>query len=280
MRLFADNASYEGPIRAARWTLSVGLATWECGVGRRPVVLSVVVCLLAATAINVVVDAGGDAEAVLNLSAEEGVKMLPTQRNPVAGAPVTDAVSRALAEEAERDYDVDVIARHLRSYDAEENMPIRRLMGSVGSSVETGRVPCGPCAGAVWLMRRHRQLDRLVNRVPGVLNTTHTEPSIDLDALTTALIERDAHAAAWSDYEQHHLAPEEDNDYEAWRASGPQCSKAAEEIACASHSERTQLRLLAALSTERVPLRLGDFRRLDACGRAVMQDWMRLITVQ
>lgn len=208
--------------------------------------------------------------------------MLPTQGNPAAGAPVTEAMSRALAEEAERDYDVDVIARHLRSYDAEENMPIRRPMGSAASSVATGCgcVPFGPCVGAVWLMRRHRQLARLVKRVPGVLNTTHTEPRIDLDALTTALIERDAHAAAWSDYEQHHLPPEEDNDCEAWRACGPQCSKAAEEIACASHSERTQLRLLAALSTERVPLRLGDFRRLDVSGTAVMQDWMRLITVQ
>jgi hypothetical protein len=126
---------------------------------------------------------------------------------------------------------------------------------------------------ATWLLGRHPQLATLAERVPGVVNLDDDGPDIDLDALSDALVEHDAGTAAWTQYERRRPAPRDDSAYDAWVQAGPGTSPAATAVGQMSGSERTRLRLLAAFSSTRVPLRVADFGSLDDAGRRLLADW-------
>lgn len=130
-----------------------------------------------------------------------------------------------------------------------------------------------PYASALWLLGRHHQLARLVERVPGVVEVDDDGPGIDLRALAEAILAHDADIAAWDAYERMWPAPRDDDAYELWRQQGPSTTPAAQAISVMSSSEQTRLRLLATWSTTRVPLRVRDFRSLDSHGAALLGDW-------
>lgn len=128
-------------------------------------------------------------------------------------------------------------------------------------------------ASALWLLGRHVQLADLAARVPGVVQVDEDGPWLELDALGDAVLAHDADVAAWRDYERRRPAPDGEAAYERWQAAGPVGMPAAEAIGVMSGSERTRLRLLATFSTQRIPLRVGDFRSFDASGDALLGDW-------
>jgi hypothetical protein len=128
-------------------------------------------------------------------------------------------------------------------------------------------------ASALWLLGRHHQLARLVERVPGVVEVDEDGPGLDLAALAAAILANDADVAAWDAYEAVRPAPRDDNAYELWRSQGPNATPQARAVAVMSSTEQTRLRLLATWSTVRVPLRVGDFRQLDSHGAALLGDW-------
>jgi hypothetical protein len=128
-------------------------------------------------------------------------------------------------------------------------------------------------ASALWLLGRHHQLARLVERVPGVVEVDEDGPSLDLDALAVAILAHDADVTAWDSYEHQRPAPRDDRAYDLWRSQGPSTTPDAQAIAVMSSSEQTRLRLLATWSTVRVPIRVGDFRSFDPHGAALLGDW-------
>ena len=128
-------------------------------------------------------------------------------------------------------------------------------------------------ASALWLLGRHHQLALLAERVPGVVEVDEDGPGLDLDALAGAVLAHDADIAPWDAYEQLRPAPRDEDRYEVWRVQGPSTTPKAQAIAVMSSSEQARLRLLAAWSTIRVPIRVGDFRSFDSHGAALLGDW-------
>jgi hypothetical protein len=128
-------------------------------------------------------------------------------------------------------------------------------------------------ASALWLLGRHHQLARLVDRVPGVVEVDEAGPGLELNALAAAILAHDADVTAWNAYESVRPAPRDDRAYDTWRSQGPTATPQAQAIAVMSSTEQTRLRLLATWSTLRVPIRVGDFRQLDSHGAALLADW-------
>lgn len=133
-----------------------------------------------------------------------------------------------------------------------------------------------PWRAAAWLLGRQPQLARIAARVPGIVTRdSDGDLDVDLEALAEALAALDASRAAWADYADRHPAPEEDREYDAWEAAGPQTLPTARAIGVMSGGEVRMLRLLGVFSsTNRVPLNVGDTRGID--GR-VLADWCRAL---
>lgn len=142
----------------------------------------------------------------------------------------------------------------------------------------TGTEPPGgnPWRSATWLLGRHPQLAQLADRVGIVSRDSDGDLDVDLEALAEAFVALDANRAAWADYEYRSPAPEDDREYDAWQAAGPQAPPIVRSIGVMSGGEVRMLRLLAVLSpTTRVPLHVGDAQGLGD-GRLVA-DWCRAI---
>jgi hypothetical protein len=136
-------------------------------------------------------------------------------------------------------------------------------------------------ASATWLLGRHPQLAALTQRVDGVVSPGEDEPDgepyIDLDQLAQALNDLDATNDAWDAYRRRHHEPQDDAAWDRWHKAGPTTPPAARDIAVMSRTEQSRLRLLAALSYERIRFNVADLRGFDAHGQALITDWCRAL---
>lgn len=130
---------------------------------------------------------------------------------------------------------------------------------------------------AEWLLGRHPQLARLVDRVPGLVTHKPEGPDLDLDALAAAVNDLDEYRRAWTDYAYRHPAPRDEGALDAWEASGPTASPAANSIGVMSRTEVARLRLLATLAPERVRFSVIDLSGFDPAGDRLIADWCRVI---
>lgn len=135
-----------------------------------------------------------------------------------------------------------------------------------------------PYASACWLIGRHPQLARLLDRVPGVVDHDDVDQlGPDLGALAAAIKEFEAHAQAWQDYKHAQPEPAGTAARDRWRRNGPKATPAAAALRAMSRNERTRLRLVAAFDTDGTSLRIRDFRHLDAAGQALLADWCEAV---
>lgn len=134
-------------------------------------------------------------------------------------------------------------------------------------------------ASALWLLGRHPQLVRLVERVPGAVTTDRDGTWLELDVIADALEALDQNRATWHDYAKRHPEPSTDHAWEAWERNGPpHTHPAAPSIGVMSRTEVSRLRLLAffapveagALSRRLTVCDLGGF---DDAGRRLLHDW-------
>jgi hypothetical protein len=133
---------------------------------------------------------------------------------------------------------------------------------------------------AVWLVGRHTSLARLVNRVPGAVDT---DDDLDVDVLGDALRALDAYRRAWADYRDSTWEPREDAAWDRWEAAGPSADDfgppgAVAAVAVMSRTEVSRLRLLAILGTERVEFAAYDLDGFDADGLRLIRDWCQILT--
>lgn len=125
---------------------------------------------------------------------------------------------------------------------------------------------------ATWLLGRHPQLAQLAERVVGVVAVEAGELEVDLQALAEGLADLDATFGATTNARTHLSVAR--TDYEAWVDAGPQLgTPAARCMAPMSRSEVSRLRPLAAFSSTRVGLRVGDLGGFDDAGHALVVDW-------
>ena len=118
---------------------------------------------------------------------------------------------------------------------------------------------------AIWLIKRHPDLTRLLARIPGAVEidaagTPDAELAIELDLIGDALAEIDtARLVQDRGFQPNQLSP------------------AAAAIVVMSRSEQVRLRLLAAFGMVRVPFRTSELDSLDDSGRALLADWCAAI---
>jgi hypothetical protein len=136
---------------------------------------------------------------------------------------------------------------------------------------------------AVWLLGRHPRLGTLVSRVAGVVHEGDAdgEFGIDLDHLGEVFADAPRWGEAWDQYETHNPPPLDDAAYERWRQRGPRpddFSLGLSDLLVMSSGEVASLRVLATLSTIRIPFKVGDLASLDAHGQRLVADWCRVVT--
>jgi hypothetical protein len=133
---------------------------------------------------------------------------------------------------------------------------------------------------AVWLVARHPALSRLVDRLPGAVDT---DGDLDLDVLGDAVRALDAYHRAWADYRATTLEPNQDEAWEQWADAGPSLDdfgprEAVAALAVMSRTEASRLRLLASFGRERVEFCVSDIDGFDADGLRLIRDWCRVLT--
>lgn len=135
---------------------------------------------------------------------------------------------------------------------------------------------------AVWLLDRHPRLARLAARITGVVSVEDGDAYIDLDHLAEVVCATPGYEAAWREYERHHRAPDDDAEWEIWRARGPSADEYAGGLAdflVMSSGEAAAVGLLATLSGRPVPFHLAELSSLDAEGRQLLANWCRAVQV-
>ena len=133
----------------------------------------------------------------------------------------------------------------------------------------------------LWLMARHPRLAQLAARIAGVVAVEDDGPSVDLHHLTEVVAAEPRYAAAWREYERCHRPPKDDEEWERWRAAGPQPDefvRGLSDFLVMSSGEVVAVRLLAAFGGE-VRLRVCDLSSLDAEGARLLADWCRALQV-
>lgn len=131
----------------------------------------------------------------------------------------------------------------------------------------------------LWLMARHPRLSRLAARITGVVEVEDDGPIVDLHHLTEVVAAEPRYQAAWRAYEQSHRAPKGDDEWERWRADGPQPDEFAvglSDLLVMSSGELASIRLLAAFGGE-ASFRTDQLRSLDAEGSRLLADWCRAL---
>ncbi len=133
---------------------------------------------------------------------------------------------------------------------------------------------------AVWLVARHPPLARLVDRVPGMVDT---DGDLELDVLGDAVRALDAYHRAWAEYRATTWEPNQDEAWERWADAGPALDNfgprgAVAALGVMSRNEVSRLRLLATLGTERVEFAVCDLDGFDADGLRLIRDWCRILT--
>lgn len=131
--------------------------------------------------------------------------------------------------------------------------------------------PPGDRLGAArWLVERHPALQRLLQRVPGLIDT---DGDPDVDLLAATFTEYEQYVAAWNVYEYRNPAPRDELRFEQWRAAGPRTGALVACISCMSETERARLRMVATFAVDRVAISVADLATVDASGRALLTDW-------
>ncbi len=135
--------------------------------------------------------------------------------------------------------------------------------------------------GPTWLVAQSPTLTGLVARIPGGFVEDGDGPLVDVDAVAAAVAGWDAAAAAVRADDRAHPEPGRDGpSWDAWRArrdDAAATTSAGEAVAVMSTSERTRLRLVAALSPDGTLFRVGDLATLDEEGQRTLAQWSQLI---
>lgn len=136
-----------------------------------------------------------------------------------------------------------------------------------------------PHAVAEWFLGRHPHLAALIDRIPGAVEDD-PGPWLNLSLVGEAVRERDAHMAAMDAYRARNWEPPDDDEWEAWRAAGPQPTARASAVLHMSRTEQGRVRLLAFWCGERSGLSIHDLAGFDDAGRRLIADWCAAILAQ